>query len=248
VLNNPLKYTDPSGNCIPDEVTGKCYSPIAYDENYLIVTAGLKNLGVNGNQKTAMEFVVTTEYSGTINNPKFAWPLTAAITRRYHSYCENGPWSRECILDFWGYMEGIVKSADPEYAKQHPFDASSQNPIVIVIANAILNPGGEDAANLGSSAFKSEWKNGGCGWNPPATNLCEWAVVNSQGNSVYYSAIYPPNGQGKTYPYQDPSTNLRYVMVVDNSHLLVVLSPNQNILDALKYGNSPFDYNITGYK
>jgi hypothetical protein len=254
VGNRPVNFSDPSGHkwqctgpnsdhCFDDgqdQISGMVTLSPALTSHGRAAFHGLDNLQLLGKEQAAVAFVVDTEYGGTIQNPGLVYPLGKAMARRYHTYCgseQGGAWSVSCLNGFWGYMQGVLDAADDP---EGPLSKMSHHANVPMIASAVIGDTGLD--DLG---FTSDVYEGGC-QDPQAEVLCGWAVINSSDNAGYYHAILPPNRDGGLY--NDPTTNFRYVLEVDNSHLLVVLSPYQQSQDYFNFGNNDYDQNITHFK
>ncbi|MEW5985320.1 MAG: RHS repeat-associated core domain-containing protein [Chloroflexota bacterium] len=128
-LNNPVRYTDPSGRCIPEEADGSggdcegvgtppppgsAGNPIPSNpddptaQDYRDMTRLSINWARNYSYnhwkleltpEELLAFLLSQEVGDLIDNPL----VEEAITRRWNEYCSGGGWSASCVNNFWAY-------------------------------------------------------------------------------------------------------------------------------------------------
>jgi hypothetical protein len=186
VINNPIKYIDPSGykwTCIGAN-QDHCYDDGNFDyggsngglsgmakndgdqnsddQSWQRIGYFLDNLKILGNTQSAMEYYVAKETGkGRLSLPDSK--LFTAITRKYYEYCDGNPWSATCVQSFWGYIEGIRNG--------YELNENEKTQNHIAMASAILHPG-QSYIGIGTNHYKimEEWTMG-CG----NLGLCEWS-------------------------------------------------------------------------
>jgi hypothetical protein len=184
VKNNPINFNDATGHkwtCIGEQTDDHCYDDGSEDEisdmavnkekdkkdgrvPWQKIVYNMEKSKIFGDIQAAMNYLVQTEFNNGIVNSNVTVAgtqgnnLAFGIINRYAEYCDGGAWSEECVNNFWGYHEPILKgspSPDEDYYNDE------QDALIPQIASSII--------------IASKSQNFGC--SSGSANICHYALA-----------------------------------------------------------------------